>query len=127
MADIYDQHRAAFANVAAYVILDEMGRRAATIAFKFPRDGAGRQYCYLHIFGGRMVRGFAGGYGYDKSSAAAADAAAKVKPKDYGEPNGDFAQYRHTAETMQAALIINGGNSWHRELESKGFQVLQAV
>lgn len=80
MSDIYDQHRAAFANVSAYVIL-RGGERVATIAFKFPRDGAGRLYAYVHWIGVPMVRGFAAGGGYDKRSAAVADAAQKAIAK----------------------------------------------
>lgn len=37
--NIYDQHKAAFANVSAYTIM-KGGERVATIAFKFPRGGA---------------------------------------------------------------------------------------
>lgn len=47
MAKIYDQHRAAFSNVSAYVITLD-GEKVATIAIKFPRDGAGRLYAYVH-------------------------------------------------------------------------------
>lgn len=67
---IYDQHRAAFDSTSAYVIAKN-GRRVGTIAFKFPRDGAGRLYCYLHVLGVEMVRDFAAGGGYDKKTAAA--------------------------------------------------------
>ena len=76
MSSIYEQHAASFANVAAYVILCD-GERVATIAFKFPRDGAGRLYAYVHWIGAEMVRGSANGYGYDKRSAACAAAVAR--------------------------------------------------
>lgn len=68
MPDIYDRHKAAFASVEAFVILHN-GERVASIAFKFPRDGAGRLYAYVHRYGLEMVRGFAAGGGYDKRSA----------------------------------------------------------
>ena len=77
MPDIYDQHKAAFPSVSAYVVLHN-GERVATIAFKHPRDGSGRLYAYVHWLGVEMVRGFAGGYGYDKHSAACADAAQRA-------------------------------------------------
>lgn len=57
---VYQLHDKAFANVSAYVIAKD-GERVATIAFKFPRDGAGRLYVYVHWFGLQMVRGWAGG------------------------------------------------------------------
>lgn len=44
---IYDQHRKAFSNVSAYVVMAGE-QRCATIAFKFPKDGAGRLYAYMH-------------------------------------------------------------------------------
>ena len=74
---IYDQHRAAFSNVSAYVVMHG-GERVATVAIKYPRDGAGRLYAYVHWLGVPMVRGFAGGGGYDKRSAACASAARKL-------------------------------------------------
>lgn len=69
MSNIYDQHNSAFRQVQAYVIL-KGSERVATIAFKFPHDGAGRLYAYVHWLGAPMVRGYANGYGYDKRSAA---------------------------------------------------------
>ena len=42
MTDIYEQHDKAFSRVSAFVILDSKGERVATVAIKFPADGAGR-------------------------------------------------------------------------------------
>lgn len=56
MTDIYDLHSKAFARVSAYVVLDKSGERVATVAFKFPADGAGRLYAYVHWIGVPMVR-----------------------------------------------------------------------
>jgi hypothetical protein len=124
MADIYDQHKAAFARVSAYVILRN-GERVATVAFKFPADGAGRLYAYVHWLGTEMVRGFANGYGYDKGSAACASASRKAlavprDKHDVGEKQG--AQY-----AFWAALQIDGGRNWNDCLRDAGFTVLQAV
>ncbi len=112
MADIYDQHRAAFANCEAHVILHN-GERVATIAFKFPKDGAGRLYAYVHWIGLEMVRGFASGGGYDKRTAACASAARKLE----------------RVEIFAAALRYgdSSGNGWERALRHAGFTVLQAV
>lgn len=134
MSDIYDLHSKAFARVSAYVILHE-NTRVATIAFKFPADGAGRLYAYVHWLGVPMVRGFAGGYGYDKKSAAVADAVRKGKlvsaikaraaelqiaPTD-GRPWHD-----HVAAFVEG-LERDSGSYWDRRLEAAGFTVLQAV
>lgn len=128
MANIYDQHRAAFNRVSAFVILhqnyDEV-TRVATLAVKFPADGAGRLYAYLHVHGGPMVRGFAGGYGYDKTGAAVEDAARKILLESYGSAD-DFPQREH-AERLKAALENIGGSDWARCVEKAGYTVLQAV
>jgi hypothetical protein len=111
MPDIYEQHAAAFANVSAYVIMRD-GSRVATIAFKFPRDGAGRLYAYVHWLGFPMVRGWAGGGGYDKRSAAVASAAKLIKAPD---------------PAFIAAIAKEDGMEWQNSLRSAGFDVLQAV
>ena len=115
MTDIYNQHDAAFRQVEAHVIVKD-GERVATIAFKFPSDGAGRLYAYVHYIGLPMVRGFASGGGYDKRSAACADAARKIDrgPEDLPLL---FAQ----------ALARDNGSTWDRALRDAGFTVWQAV
>lgn len=119
MQNIYDQHRAAFANVSAYVVVDKLGNRVASISFKYPRDGAGRLYAYVHVFGGAMVRGYAGGGGYDKHSAAVLDAVRKIKPEAYYE--------EHQARVTAFKGMVDCGFSWQRQLEDAGFVVIQAV
>jgi hypothetical protein len=118
MSDIYDLHSKAFARVSAYVVLHN-GERVATIAFKFPADGAGRLYAYVHWLGVPMVRGFAGGYGYDKRSAAVADAVRKI-PDDIAGKDG-------ARQAFIEALERDSGSYWDRRLEAAGFTVLQAV
>jgi len=115
--DIYDQHETAFARVSAFVILRN-GERVATVAIKFPTDGAGRLYAYVHWLGVAMARGHANGYGYDKRSAAVANAARKIEwPIDTGSGSDAFA----------AAAMADGGDDWTRAVEKAGFTVLQAV
>jgi hypothetical protein len=122
--DIYRQHEAAFKNVSAFVVLNGANERVASIAFKFPQDGAGRLYCYLHIFGTRMVRGFASGGGYDKKSAAVASASGKVSTAGLLP---DYKKDHDTIEAIQKAVGKDSGYSWDRELENAGFKVFQAV
>lgn len=121
MSDIYKLHDAAFYHVSAYVVVKD-GERVATIAFKFPRDGAGRLYAYVHWLGVPMVRGFAGGYGYDKRSAAVANAVNKlIVPV---EMDGLKAALMHN---FLGAVEIDGGEYFDRKLENAGFTVWQAV
>lgn len=117
MTTIYDQHDKAFSRVSAFVIVDQ-GKRVATVALHFPADGAGRLWAYVHWLGLPMVRGYAGGYGYDKRTAAVASAAAKIHPSP-------TACERQAA--FQAACRADSGYDWTRELEKAGFQVWQAV
>lgn len=117
MTDIYDQHSKAFQHVSAYVICKD-GKQVGNIAFKYPRDGAGRLYCYLHIHGNRMVRGFAGGYGYDKQSAAASSAAEQMTTVS---TDGEHAQ------AVINALLPDDGFHWDGHLIEAGFDVFGAV
>ena len=113
--NIYDQHRNAFPSVSAYVVM-KGNERVANIAFKFPKDGASRLWVYVHWFGTPMVRGSAGGYGYDKKTAAC-NSASRALPASYCDDLTAFV----------AALAIDDGNDWERNLRNAGFEVLQAV
>jgi hypothetical protein len=121
-ADVYEQHRASFPQVSAFVIMRD-GKQIGTVAFKFPRDGAGRLYAYVHWFGIHMVRGYAGGYGYDKKTAACASAARRM-PENLPEGWADAAQLY---EAFRRDLGDDNGHSWDARLRSLGFTVLQAV
>lgn len=123
---IYDQHRAAFANVSAFVVVHK-GERVGTIAFKFPRDGAGRLYAYVHWLGTEMVRGSAGGYGYDKRGASLYDAGKKLAVP--AETNDDWRWVNGAAmAAFKAALNeCSGGIGWETALRNAGFDVWSAV
>lgn len=85
MPTVYEKHDKAFSNVSAYAIVKD-GQLVGKIAYKFPKDGAGRLVCFLHFHGYEMVTGYAGGYGYDKRSAsleAAADHKDLLKVNEY--------------------------------------------
>lgn len=118
---IYDQHAAAFNRVSAFVIL-KGAERVATVAIKFPVDGAGRLYAYVHWIGTEMVRGHANGYGYDKRSAACASAAKRI-PDNISGRGGDGVDRTAFID----ALADDNGHDWTRRLEAAGFTVHQAV
>lgn len=121
MANIYDTHKAAFARVSAYVVLRE-GKRVATVAFKYPADGAGRLYAYVHWIGTPMVRGFAAGGGYDKATAACAVAVANKGLRNYADHDGPLSAIKFVQ-----ALDADRGPTWDAALRDAGFTVLQAV
>ncbi len=121
MSDIYKLHDAAFSRVSAFVILKD-GERVATVAIKYPADGAGRLWAYCHYIGAPMQRAFAGGYGYDKRTPAVADAFHKARfDRDHAPGAG-----RALAD-FKAALQSDSGIYWNNQLEAAGFVVLQAV
>lgn len=120
MADIYVQHDAAFRLVSAYVILKD-GVCVATVGLKFPKDGAGRLQAYVHWLGTPMVRGTAGGYGYDKRSAAIANAVSKMVTGTHLE-TGDGP-----ARQFYDALAMDSGDYWDGRLRKAGFTVQQVV
>lgn len=66
---VYQKHDSAFSLVSAGALVIN-GEQKGAIAFKFPKDGAGRLSCFLHLHGFPMVIGTAGGYGYDKKAAS---------------------------------------------------------
>lgn len=118
--DIYDQHGKAFPSVSAYVVM--LGEdRVATIAFRFPKDGAGRLWVYIHFLGVPMVRGYASGYGYDKCSAACASAMRAMPAGGFGTCEID--PYR----AFVLALNKDDGHTWESNLRKAGFWVHQAV
>ena len=127
--NIYRQHEAAFPRVSAFVVIDKNKERVATIAFHFPKDGAGKLYCYLHVIGITMVRGYAGGYGYDKKSAAIYDASEKLELQ-----SGALDELERDAATNQVIsdfkIALKKGadaGAWDNELRSLGYTLLQAV
>lgn len=117
MTKVYEQHDKAFQNVSAYVVLDKNGEHVASVKFKFPRDGAGRLYAYVHWIGLQMVRGSASGYGYDKRSAAVADAVGRF---------ADMDKHPYCFKFFDA-VARDGGEYWDRRLRDAGFTVIQAV
>lgn len=125
--DIYALHDKAFNRVSAYVVLDKAGECVAKVAFKFPADGAGRLYAYVHWLGVPMVRGFAGGYGYDKRSAAVANAVRKMMVQGTSpEFAADDKALRGLA-LFEDVLCEDGGEYWDTRLRNAGFTVIQAI
>jgi hypothetical protein len=141
MPNIYELHDKAFARVSAFVVARN-GAKVATVALKFPADGAGRLYAYVHWIGLEMVRSHAGGYGYDKRSAAIEEAVSKIGRFDRSEEAQERRNAGKSAAAMQSelstiadnekldrfktALRATGGRDWTRALENAGFTVWQA-
>ena len=127
MSDIYEQHKAAFPNVSAFVVM-RGGERVATVAIKYPRDGAGRLYAYVHLIGVPMVRAHANGFGYDKRSAAVAAAIAKIPaPVSDHFTKERYAKVAGWHGTLRFSVAEMESRDWTQALERQGFTVIQAV
>ncbi len=121
MSDIYEQHAAAFAHVSAFAVMRD-GKQVATVAIKFPQDGAGRLYAYVHVIGTRMVRGSASGGGYDKRSAAVYDACKALRHG--GDWDADTAA---AIELFRDAAPSMDSRDWTSALSSVGLQAWQVI
>lgn len=129
MTSIYDQHAAAFSNVSAFVVMKGT-ELVAKVALKFPRDGAGRLYAYVHFFGMPMVRGAASGYGYDKRTAAVEDAMKKIDPAYFEHDNYGNSYEKERADCdafRNAILTAKDGQGWEDSFRKAGYIVVQAV
>lgn len=67
---VYDKHSKHFAQVSAYVIIDNEGNQKGTMSVKYPKDGIGKLFLYLHLHGTPMTQVSVSGCGFDKLSVA---------------------------------------------------------
>ncbi len=116
MIDVYEQHRQAFRDVSAYVVMRD-GDKVATVAFKRTSNGAGKIYCYLHVVGAEMVRAHAWN---DKHTEAMRRAIGLVKP------DNEDVRAQQLAGAFRNAVTDNGSN-WSQDLSRAGFIIWQAV
>lgn len=107
--DIYDKFGKAFYYVSAHAAIYE--GQFVKIAFKYPKDGAGRLTCYLHVVGEVMVHGTASGYGYDKASAAMYDAVMKLKGDD------------KTEKALKDIAHKFDSSGWRDSMKESGFEI----
>lgn len=129
MSNVYDQHRVAFSNVSAFVVMKGT-ELVAKVAIRFPRKGEGRLYAYVHFFGAPMVRGSAGGYGYDKRTAAVEDAMKKIDPAHFSPDEYGNSRDKERAECEEFRKAITDardGVEWSDSFRKAGYTVVQAV
>lgn len=117
MTGIYDQFDKAFSKVSAYVIF-EGAQNVGRIAFK---RGDSRTTCYAQVWGAAMAAGHASGHGYDKTSAAAENAIAKL----VGHLKDGSAA--HVGRWKKALDTGSTGERWARRLETAGYTVAHVI
>lgn len=120
---IYSQFDAAFAHVAAYVVIDPTnGACVAKVAIKRGASGL-RTTAFVHWLGIPMVKGVANGGGYDKDSASVASAARKAVGSYSCAPGPHANSVRAFFHTCE----LDGGKRWDDAVRDAGFTVIQAV
>lgn len=119
----WEQHDKAFRDVSAYVVLDAQHVPVAKIAIKYPKDGAGRLWAYVHWIGTTVARHHSDGYGYDKRTPAVIGALLKA---DYAGDHPDIDR-KAELERLKASLNPHSGIDWERQFRDAGYQVIQAV
>lgn len=124
---IYDLFDTAFRYHSASAIFKD-GKHVANLCFKFPRKGAGRLWCYLHVLSLPMVRGYASGYGYDKKSTAfcaAANKAASAKLESW-QSKADYEAQQAIASGLAALSIAARlvDEDWRDALRGAGYTVV---
>jgi hypothetical protein len=102
------------ARVRVWALLDGTGEIAGRIIWAYPNDGAGIVKCQVSgwtgLFGTKAaMRGNAGGFGYDKASAAFADALDRAGIKTEKDLSG------------------RGDSAVREYLESLGYIVIEAL
>jgi len=98
----------AFNRVGAYVIINPTGDICGTIKVLYPADGAGVLKVVLHEHGYCPQIGRAGGYGYDKLSAA-------LKGMEFGN------------SLPSMIIFADHPHNWERQLQDAGFRVYGVV
>ena len=84
MTTVYDKFDKHFTQASAWVIVNEQGEQVGKMAAKYPKDGMGKLYLYLHLHGSEMVQVSVSGCGFDKLSVAIQKAADSFVKKNLG-------------------------------------------
>jgi hypothetical protein len=109
---IYAAFDSAFSTVSAYLITHE-GQQVGRVAFK---HGASVR-CFAQVWGSDMAQGKAGGGGYDKATAAAEQAFARM---GQGETRPDV---QHHVDAIKQAMTGPDGHRWISRIEAAGYSV----
>lgn len=93
MTTVYDKFDKHFAQTSAWVIVNEQGEQVGKMVAKYPKDGMGKLYLYLHLHGSEMVQVSVSGCGFDKLSVAVQKAAEAYKyPTEIKNNDFDFIE-----------------------------------
>lgn len=100
------------------------------VVFILPGESGLRLRCFAQVWGGPMVRAHVGGGGYDKHSASARLAFAKLAKIDGSSSVADVAGTDRAYIAADAvehivafAKVRDDGVAWSRQLEDAGYTV----
>ena len=99
----FDKH---FAQASAWVIVNEQGEQVGKMVAKYPKDGMGKLYVYLHLHGSEMVQVSVSGCGFDKLSVAI---------QKSGEAYGKGLTFKNDRDFIEALKQVNHDfSSWNK-------------
>ncbi len=106
-ATVYDKNQKHFELVSAYAIVNDKGEQVGLMNIKYPKDGMGKLYAYLHLFGTTMKVVNVSGCGYDKRGAALYKLAKTYSQDQENKLNQDALDFLKALESCE-----NGFDSW---------------
>lgn len=120
MTTVYDKQAKHFSKVSAYVIIDNEGNQKGTMQVKYPNDGMGKLFLYLHLYGSTMVQVSVSGCGFDKLSVAVQKAG-----DTYVKKNLEKLTKTEECDFLQALCNVNHDfSNWNKY---GTYKFLQAV
>ena len=116
MNTVYDKFDKHFAQASVWVIVNEQGEQVGKMAAKYPKDGMGKLYLYLHLYGSEMVQVSVSGCGFDKLSVAIQKA---------GEVYSKGLTFKNDRDFIEALKQVNHDfSNWNKYGTYKFFQAI---
>ena len=121
MTTVYDKFDKQFAQTSAWVIVNEQGEQVGKMAAKYPKDGMGKLYLYLHLHGSEMVQVSVSGCGFDKLSVAIQKAGDSYVKMNMGNDKLNVQDL----DFLQALCNVNHNfSTWNKYGTYKFFQAI---
>ena len=121
MTTVYDKFDKHFAQTSAWVIVNEQGEQVGKMAAKYPKDGMGKLYLYLHLYGSGMVQVSVSGWGFDKLSVAIQNAGNVLVKRNVGNDKLNVQDL----DFLQALCNVNHDfSNWNKY---GSYKFLQAI
>lgn len=123
---VYELAGQKFNDVSAYVIHKD-GKHLCNISLKYPKDGMGRLYGFIHCFGLQMEVSFVSGCGYDKRSAVICKLVNKqLEAIKNSEFKVDIESKNLDYIDLCENISLNGEGGWDIDLY-KTYSIIQVI